>query len=189
MFSEILSSLSIIISLIVAYKTVFARFNGKVSLATRVILTHVDKIPSIGIACFFENSGALSGIIDDLRIIVKHNESGTITYFYPHVLRNDYSIFKSYNDGDWFPFSTTTLSAHQRMERYIIFKPKYDEFKSQVGKYSLTLESQLKDQKWKQSHELKFNISEEVASHWNTPEASAMQVLADSVLEKRNFGK
>jgi hypothetical protein len=182
--TSVIAAAALVVSLVTAYKTFFTRFSGKVWPATRLVLSNVDNIPSIGLACFFENSGARPGILDDLRLAVKHSESGAIHFFFPQLMRNDYNIFMSYSGEDWFPFSGVSLSPQERTERYVLFKPKNDRFTAQKGLFEVTLESRwYKSKKWDIAPpQLYFELTEEVAERWNNPESPALQVLSNDLL-------
>ena len=54
--ASIIAAISLMISLFTAYRTLLARFSGKAWPSTRLVLTHMDGIPSIGLACFFANN-------------------------------------------------------------------------------------------------------------------------------------
>ena len=147
--ASLIAALSFVVSCVTAYKTLLARFSGKCGVSTRLILTHVDQTPSIGLACFFDNTGARPGVLDDLRLAVTHRQSGAKYLFFPQLMRNDYSIYASYELQDWFPFSGISLSAQERIERYVLFKPLYDRFIAAEGHYEARLEVRwYKSDKW-----------------------------------------
>ncbi|MEI2690763.1 MAG: hypothetical protein V9H69_14050 [Anaerolineae bacterium] len=98
-----IASLSLLVSLFTAYRTMLARFAGRVGHAPRVILTRIAGVPSIELACFFENSGAKPGTLDDLRLKVIPQEGGEVSYFYPELMRNDYNTRQSYDEANWYP--------------------------------------------------------------------------------------
>lgn len=183
----IISMLSLVISGITAYRTLFARFSGRAWPAKRLVLTRIDGIPAIGWACFFENSGARPGGLEDLRLLVEHPNSGASYRFYPVLIRNDYNIFASYRGEDWFPFSGITLGPKSRTERYILFKPLHNKFEAREGDYQISLQCI-----WQNTSEwsyvlapLTFDLQEEIAQQWNSPEASAIQVNCNEVQSRR----
>jgi hypothetical protein len=185
--SSVLAFVSILLSAATFYRNFFKRFSGKAWPSTRLVLTHLDTIPCIGLACFFENAGAKPGKLDDLRLRVKHTETGAIYYFFPHLMRNDYSIFESYEEENWFPFSGIPLSDNKRVEKYLIFKPMNDSFSPEIGSYDAVLESRwYGNAEWiSNSTHLPFSLTNEVAEHWNAPDTPALQVLSDGILENR----
>lgn len=186
--SDIISAISLAVSLIVAYKSSLSRFSGKVWAATRFVLAHFDTIPCIGLACFFENVGARPGNLDDLRLIVTHEKTQTTCKFYPQLLRNDYSLYASYKDSDWFPFAGMPLTPNKRIERYIIFKPLDDAFTAKPGLYKVTLQHRwYGSKKWlNNTPTMRFELSEQIARQWNNPEEPAVQVLTKHTLEHRD---
>jgi hypothetical protein len=183
----VVSALSLIISAVTAYKTLFARFSGRVWPATRLVLTRIDGTPSLGLACFFENAGARPGFLDDMRLVVEHRETGATYKFFPLLMREDYNIFESYEGKDWFPFSGFSLAPGVRTERYLLFKPLHDEFRAQEGRFQVSLQSRwyAKDE-WKTLPvSLPFRLTEQVAQQWNDPEAPALQVASEDVQQRR----
>lgn len=187
--SAVLAAVALLVSLFTAYRTLLSRFSGKCSTSMRPVLTHVDDIPAIGLACYFDNSGARPGALNDMRLIVKHRESGATYAFYPHLMRDDYSVFASYTVPDWFPFGGVSLSARERIERYVLFKPKNDKFSAQQGLYEATLETWWYQRKaWDSVRSLfHFELDSEVAKRWNDPVAIAIQVHSTEVQARRNI--
>lgn len=187
--SAVLAAVSLLVSLFTAYRTLLSRFSGKCSTSMRPVLTHVDEIPAIGLACYFDNSGARPGMLDDMRLIVKHRESGATYAFYSHLMRNDYSVFAGYTVPDWFPFGGVSLSARERIERYVLFKPKNDRFSAQHGLYEVMLEARWYQRKeWDSVRSLfHFELDNEVAQHWNDPIAVAIQVHSTEVQARRDI--
>ena len=192
---DIIAGLALIVSLFTAYKTLLARFAGNVFPASYLALSHVGESPSITptiiLACFFENSGARPGILDDLRLIVKHNEGGTTYYFYPHLLRDDYNVFVNYNDKDWLVFGGISLSARAKIDRYVLFKPLNDRFKAESGSFEMMLECRWHDtKKWSSTRPvLHFDLSASVAERWNDQVGQAVQVASNELMVYRKaFG-
>ena len=102
-------------------------------------------------------------------------------------MRNDYSIFASYQEENWFPFSGIPLTSKQRVERYILFKPLNDKFAAQAGDYSVLFEVRWHSgSKWtNQTPALKFSLTPEASSNWNDPASAAWQVLSAELIELR----
>lgn len=192
--SNAIAILALIVSLVTAYKTLFARFNGNAWASNRFVLTKLDTIPSLGVACFCENLGARAGALDDLRLKVHHNETKSTFEFYPQLMRNDYSIYKSYKDADWFPFSRILLPPRQRMEKYVLFKPLNDQFTAQPGTYHVTLEARWDDglglepsDGWNDSDPAQtFTVSDQSAGNWANEAGLVWQVHSNELLAQRN---
>jgi hypothetical protein len=187
--SNIVALVALVLSVATLYKTFLARFNGKAWSSTRLVLTHLDTIPCIGLVCFLENLGAKPGNLDDLRLRVKHDGTGAIYYFFPHLMRDGYSIYMSYQEKDWFPFSGIPLSDNNRVEKYVLFKPLNDKFSAEKGSYEVILESRWygKLQWIGNSPSLRFSLTNEVSKQWNDPTKPAIQVLSSGLLEGRKF--
>ncbi len=181
------SLLALVVSVTTAYRTFFAKFNGRVWFSNRIVLTHIDRVLSLGFACFFENSGAKPGILDDLRAKVEQKDSGTITYFYPILMRSDYSIFKSYSESDWYPFSMVSLPPSFRAEKYLLLKPLNDQFTAVKGDMNITLELRWHgDGDWIIINPtLSFNLVDEIVEKWRNPESPAYQIISNDVVQDR----
>jgi hypothetical protein len=183
----VLSAVAILISLYTAYRSFLARFTGKVWISNRVALTNIDKIPSLGIATFFENNGAKAGLLDDLRIIIEQKDSATTFIFYPLLMRSDYSIFKDYSESDWFPFSTILIQPKTRTERYLLFKPLNDYFQTRAGKMIISLDVKwYQKEKWERvSQKMSFTLDKEISRKWGDFTESAHLILSDEAMRDR----
>lgn len=182
-----ISIISLLTSLFVAYRTLVQGFIGKIWPAQAIVLTHLDEIPALGLACYVENKGAQAGYLEDIRLIVKHVESGSRYFFYPLLTRNDYSIFESYTTKDWYPFSGFYLLPKDQGNKYLLFKPLNDHFSGQSGKYQIDLEVRWQSsKKWISiSDNINIEISTQLATKWSDPQSSAYQVYSSHVLDKR----
>lgn len=188
--SILIAGLAFTISLATAYKTLFARFRGKAWASNRLVLTRIGETPSIGLACFFENVGARAGMLDDLRLEVKHDETNTIFYFYPQMMRDDYSIYKAYTEADWFPFSGISLPARQRSERYLLFKPLNDQFAAKSGHYQVALQTRWEGKRtaaWDPGLPQVYTLDEEIAKRWADKIGPTLQVASEQLLGHRRI--
>jgi hypothetical protein len=178
-----ISAISLVVSVITAYKTLFARFSGQVWLGNRIMLNRIDDVPSITLAFFFENSGAKLGILDDLRILVEHIDTDTTYKFFPLLVRDDYNIFSSYKREDWIAFGGIVLPPGSQTQKYVFFKPSNDQFQAQQGSFVISVQSRwYGKKKWNTlDASLRFELSEEDAKQWNDPKARALQVASDSL--------
>jgi hypothetical protein len=178
---------SLCVSGYVAYRTLIQKFFGKIWLSQAVVLTHIDATPSLGIACFLENKGAQPGYLEDIRLVVKHIQSGTRYMFYPLLTRDDYSVFESYAAKNWFPFSGFYLLPKDKASKYILFKPSNDEFYAQHGNYHIELEVRWDDSKvWHQmTQNMVIEINLEMQSRWNNPTSPSYQVFSNHILANR----
>lgn len=182
-----LSVLAVCVSAFTAYQTFLAKFRGKIWFSNRIVLTHIDKVPSLGLACFFENSGALPGILDDLRAKVEQKDSGTTSYFFPILMRTDYSIFRAYSESDWYPFSMISLPPNYRADKYVLLKPQNDQFVAVKGDMNVSLELRWHNQeKWQSvAPSLHFTLTDDIASKWNDSTTPAYQIISNEVMVQR----
>lgn len=182
-----ISAVSLVVSCYVAYKTFLQKFLGKIWYAQAIVLTHVDQTPSIGLACFVENKGAQPGYLEDVRLAVKHFQSDSKYSFYPLLTRDDYSIFESYVEKDWYPFSGFYLLPKDKSSKYMLFKPLNDHFNAQEGDYQIEIEVRWRDtQEWEKiPHDMKIEVSSELANNWNDPNSPAYQVFSNQILQSR----
>jgi len=180
--------LSLIISIYVAYRTLLAKFKGNVWPANAVVLMYVDDIPSIGVGCFIENTGARPGRLDDMRLIVEHRSTASTYHFYPQLVRDDYNIFADYQDKDWFPFSGVTLLAGDKLEKFVIFKPLNDKFSANVGEYQIAIQVRWNERSsWQPvSPGLTLFLDDTARNHWNSPSEAALQVWSQAFLKQRD---
>ncbi len=153
----IISTLALIISAITAYKTFFVKFKVEIWLKPRIILTAYSDKPVIVIGCELSNSSTKSGSIDDtvLAIRYRQNSSGVIERytFFPNLVRNDYNVFKIYQDTDFEPFSSISILAKSRLVKYITFSPTNESFSPFNGTAEIKLFFRNSGQaRWKSSN-------------------------------------
>lgn len=187
--SLIVSIFSLLVSAFVAYRTLLWKFIGKLWHSNAVVLTHIDGIPSIGIACYAENKGAQPGYLEDLRLEVMHTQTSSRYLFYPVLVRDDYNIFESYKASAWYPFSGFYLLPCDSIKEYVLFKPHNDKFVAEKGDYGIKMQVRWRGSKnWATlPSNLSITLSDEIASLWNNPEAPAYQVFSEQILEHRRL--
>lgn len=187
--SLIVSIFSFLVSTFVAYRTLLWRFIGKLWHSNAVVLTHIDGIPSIGIACYAENKGAQPGYLEDMRLEVVHTQTSSKYLFYPVLVRDDYNIFESYKASDWYPFSGFYLIPRDSIKEYVLFKPHNDKFFAEQGDYGIKMQVRWRGKKnWTTlSSTLNISLSDEIASLWNDPKAPAYQVFSEQILGHRKL--
>lgn len=176
------SSIALLISAFTAYKTFIQKFGGQIWLGNYVVLNHVNNFPAITLACFFENSGAKLGILDDLRLVLEHRESGTSYKLYPLVMRDDYNIFETYGEKDWLAFSGIVLPPQSRVEKYVVFKPMIDHFDPQKGHLTLSVQRRwYGSDKWaKLLVNLPFELTENDIDQWKN-QKKALLIATDNI--------
>ena len=127
--TSIISVLALVVSSLTAYLTLMARFRGLVLPKRRVVLAQIDRLPCLILECEFVNEGAKPGSIEDIVVRLGHSETGTQTLFVPFLVKDQYTIFGSYQASDFSVFSGVSLGSRQRKELFIVFRPKQPNFK------------------------------------------------------------
>lgn len=182
----IISSIALLVSAYTAYKNFIQRFNGQIWLGNYVVLNHVNDFPAVTLACFFENSGAKFGILDDLRMVLEHKEAGTTYKLYPLVMRDEYNIFETYTEKDWQAFSGIVLPPKSRIEKYVVFKTMSDNFEAQKGHFTLSVQRRwYGSDKWgKLLVNLPFELTESNIDQWRN-QKKALLIATDNVQDFR----
>jgi hypothetical protein len=185
----VIAGLALAISVLTAAKTFLTRFSGQAWPGTRFVLSHVSDVPSMGLACSFENPGAKPGALDDLRLVIKHNEGSTTSHFFAVQMRDDYNLFALDKETGWYPFNGVTLSGRQRIDRSVLFVPRSREFKPpEGGSFEVILESRRYGEKRWRSSRLKrhFDLAKDYADAWSKPNSSPIAVLCKELTDSRN---
>jgi hypothetical protein len=103
----------------------------------RIILARINNIPAIIIPTDIINSGRKAGSIDDIVLFLKYTEQGNTSVnqytFFPKFMKDNYSLFETYNDRDFQKFQTISLGERSRMEKYIIFTASNETFEPYIG--------------------------------------------------------
>jgi hypothetical protein len=186
--TNVIAGLALLISLITAYKTLLSRFSGRIRPASRFSLSHVNNLPSIALACSLENAGARPGVLDDLRLVVKHNESGDTSRFNAQLARKDYGDSGGGGDKGWFLFSAISLPSREQTDRYVQFAPQNERFTAQEGHYEITVESMwYGSRRWEGASSLHFELSKKNAEDWNTPTSQDILILSAELMRRRNL--
>lgn len=181
----IISAIALLVSLLLAAKTLFKRFSGTVWLGNYVVLNHINNISAVTLTCFCENWGTRLGILDDLRMTVEHQETGTSYKFFPVVVRDDYNILEDYDDKDWLAFSGILVPPDSRFQKYVVFKPLTDHFEAQKGHFKASVRFRwYASRKWTNLPSLQFELSEINAKHWNEL-GKALQIATDNIEQHR----
>jgi hypothetical protein len=182
--TAIISFLALIVSAITAYRTFFARFQGEVFLKPRVVLNRINEVSSIVVGCEISNRGAQAGIVDDIVLVIKHRQQHSKsmnTYsFLPLLVREDYSVFKSYKETDFEPFQSISVPSKSRLTRYIVFSPSSESFSPQAGEIELQLFSRNSNKpKWHEARgRVTFLINESHAATWQNPKGQGIMIEA-----------
>lgn len=180
----VLSTLSIIVSVVVAYLTLLARFRGRIWPVTTFVFTKFsdkerDHIPAIGVACFVENQGARPGRLDNLRLRLSNSRTESQHAFYPHLVRKDYSIYASYQDSAWFPFGGIGLfEKGKAQEYYLLFRPNSPDFVPAPGEHEFVLEALwMGRRRWTPiKPRIALTLTEKHVADWRSPTTPAFQI-------------
>jgi hypothetical protein len=152
------------------------------------VLNRVNEAPAITLTVFLENSGAKVGILDDLRMLVEHQESGISYKFFPVVVGDKYNILADgeTENEEWISFSGIVLAPSSRVRQYVAFKPLVDNFKAQKGHFKISVHSRwYGNKKWEVSPlSLTFELAETDVEQWNE-QKKALQVATDNIQSLR----
>lgn len=183
LLSIVIAVLALVISAFTAYATFLVKFKAEIFIKPRIILTRINKQPVIVVGCELSNSSAKSGAIDDVVLLMKYRQSnnkGVNRFtFYPILIREDFSIFKTYQEVDFEPFQSISLSANTRLVRYVVFSPSTDVFSPSLGKGELELWFRyFGDRKWHNSKNKKvtLEIDENTLKIWSDPQGKSIMI-------------
>ena len=201
--STAISLLALTISGITAYRTFFARFRSEIYVRPRIFLSRVNRSPCIVIGCEISNQGACPGSIDDIVMRVKFRQHSTSqgttksinTYtFLPTLVRDEYSLFKPYQESDFEPFQSVALSANARLTKYIVFSPSNEAgFSPSAGEIELQFFSRnSREPNWRKVNaQLRIPIDESASAIWGDPDGKSVMLevvehnrLRESLMEK-----
>lgn len=172
--SAVISFVALVVSGYTAYKTILARFRGEVLLKPRAVLTNFDEKPCIVVGCDVSNLGAMSGSIDDFVLAVKYKQQTSKSInsltFLPLLLRDDYSVFETYERTDFEPFQSISIPKESRLTKYIVFTPSDGKFSPSAG--NIELQVYFRDSNSsefaKVKRTLNFLISDDAVKIWST---------------------
>jgi hypothetical protein len=198
LISIILATFALVISTFTAYVTFLVKFKGEVFIKPRIILTRINDQPVIVVGCEMSNPSTKSGAIDDIVLLMKYRQSNNKSVnkytFYPILLREDFSIFKTYQEIDFEPFQSISLAGNARLVRYIVFSPSTDVFSLSSGKGKLELWFRyFGDRTWQSSENKKvtLEIDDNTLGIWSDPQGKSFMIetvenyqYRDELLEK-----
>ena len=197
-----ISILALIISGITAYRTLFAKFKSEIYVRPRVFLSRLNKAPCVVAGCEISNQGAHPGSLDDIVLRIKYRQHSTAqgtksinTYtFLPTLLREEYNVFRVYEESDFEPFQSIALSANARLTRYVIFNPSNEDgFSPTAGEMEMQFFSRnSRESNWQKiSTPLRIPNSENDAATWRDPNGKSIMLEAiehnrfrESLMEK-----
>jgi hypothetical protein len=184
----IISILALIISGLTAYLTLLARFRGIVLPKRWAILAQIDRLPCLILDCEFVNEGAKPGSIEDIVVRVTHSDTGAQTLFVPSLVKEQYSIFGTYQGADFLTFSGISLGAKQRKELFIVFRPNQSNFEPSKGIILLQTSqcNNIDKRKYRRSP-IKFSLELETddANEWANPIGKPRQKSAVEIVQSR----
>jgi len=109
-------------------------------------------------------------------------------------LREDFNIFKTYQEIDFEPFQSISLAGNTRLVRYIVFSPSTDVFSPSSGKGKLELWFRyFGDKTWQSSENKKvtLEIDDNTLGIWSDPQGKSFMIetienyqYRDELLEK-----
>jgi hypothetical protein len=183
LLSLIIAVLALLISAYTAYVTFIVKFRGEVFIRPRVILTRINKQPAIVIGCELSNSSTKSGSIDDIIFLMKYrqaNNRGTNRYtFFPILVREDFSIFRTYQENEFEPFQSLSIPSNTRLVRYIVFTPSINNFSPSSGAGEIKfLFRYFGDKKWQSSRNntVTLEIDDNTLQIWSDPQGKSVMI-------------
>ncbi len=181
--SIIIAIFALIISAFTAYATFLVKFRGAIFLKPRLILTRINQQPAIVVGCELSNSSTKSGAIDDMILFIKYrqdnNKSVNRYTFYPILIREDFSIFKTYQENDFEPFQSISIPANARLVKYIVFTPSSHNFSPSVGRGDLELWFRyFGEKKWQTSenNRVTLEIDNNTSGIWSDPQGKSVMI-------------
>lgn len=188
----IISGVALIVSVVTAYRTHFARFRGQLFVEPRVMFSHFDTQPTIIIGCEVINRTTASGTIEDLVLVVKHRHKSTNNVnrysFVPLLMRNDYDILREYSRQDFSHFKSITVPQNSQLTRYIVFEPTDDTFSPKSGDFEMQLYCRnLSEDDWTQTMPATFVVSldDDLANRWSNKQGIMTEKIAASRLRNK----
>jgi hypothetical protein len=184
LLSIILALLALLVSAFTAYVTFLAKFKGEVFVKPRIILTRINTQPVIVTGCEMSNSSSKSGAIDDMILLLKYRQTNNRSVnrytFYPILVREEFSIFKTYQpEIDFDPFQSISISANTRLVKYIVFSPSTDSFSPSIGQGELELWFRyFGDRKWRisQNNKVTLEIDDKSLGIWSNPQGKSVMI-------------
>ena len=186
-----ISTLALILSAITAYKTFFAKFKVEVWLKPRIILTAYSGKPVIVIGCELSNGGTKTGSIDDIVLAIRYRQNSPRIIerytFFPILARDDYNIFKIYQESDFEQFSSISVLAKSRLVKYIIFSPSNDSFSPFKGTAEIKLFFRSSGEtRWKYSNnQATLEIKQEDVNTWSNPQGQSVMIETEENLNNK----
>ena len=177
-----ISSASLLISILTAYRTFLRRFDGRLFIKPRVILTRLGGIPSIVTGFEIANTSSRSGSIDDIILIMRLQREDTNTVnnfsFIPTVLREDFRAFENYSISDLDLFQSISLTGNTRLARYVLFNAGANTFVPSPGEAKLRVFFRVdSSEKWREAdRHMTLKIDAEAAKQWADPEGDSVML-------------
>lgn len=97
------------------------------------------------------------------------------------MIKEEYNVFKTYQDTDFEPFQSISIAANSRLTRFIVFSPgSEDGFSPVAGEIELQLFSRnAGETKWNKSPtSLRVPIDDNSASSWRDPNGQGVLLEA-----------
>lgn len=186
-----ISTLALTLSAITAYKTFFARFKVEIWLKPRVILTTYSEKPVIVIGCELSNGGAKTGAIEDLVLAIRYRQNSSRAIerytFFPILARDNYNVFKIYQEIDFEQFSSISVLAKSRLVKYITFEPSNNSFSPFEGIAEIKLFFRSSGEtKWQSSNnQASLEVKQQDVENWTDPEGQSVMIETEENLNNK----
>jgi hypothetical protein len=172
----IISVLALAVSFVTAYRTWFPKFKGEVFIRPYVVLTRLRGSPSIVMGFEITNTGNRSGLLNDLLLIMNYQQSNSRNKysFFPVLIRQKYSVFETYEESDFEPFQAISVSANERLTRYIMFLPSQAGFSPAAGDIEVNVFVRKREGEFESAGKTRFTISSDEATIWQNPDGESI---------------
>lgn len=182
---------SLIVSIFTAYRTFLRRFDARLFIKPRVILTRLSRTPSIVAGFEIANGSSSSGSIDDIILIMRLRREDTKTIndlsFIPTVLKEDFSDFEDYSASSLDLFQSISLTGNTRLTRYVLFNAGANTFVPSPGEAELKVFFRVdSSDKWREAdRRVTLSIGAEIARQWADPEGDSIMLEMTEIAEYR----
>ena len=182
-----LALVSLLVSIYVAYQTLWTKFKGNIWPVRTIVFAKIDtpqrdRMPSVGLVLYVENTGARVGRMDNLRVRIRNERVESEHTFFATLIRKDYNFLASYLENDWYPFDGIGIFEKGNAKvYYVVFKPSDNGFVPSPGVYKFSLEVRWMGEKtWNVIPGPVLTVTEDNVNTWLSPTGKAFQITVDN---------
>lgn len=185
-----MAGLSLLVSVLTAYFTLFRRPRAVVGAHRRIILVQVENVPCLVVYCTAYNPGVRTVYVEDLVLKLSHRGSGSNFTFCPVLLREQYNVFQDFRPQDFEPFKSISVGPREGLERAVVFKPLLVHFSPSAGTLDLEFQKTCDVDHGYSATTARFSIEldQKAADEWSSPVGSNRQIEAVEIgIKRRRF--